>query len=138
MEKFLKYKAIFLIMLVVLVPPCLSAYANVRIMSYNIKDFWLRFDGEPGSITNEGAKLNQNDLEKLEIVAGVINREKPDVIGILESAGLAELLFFNERFLEGEYRCWSFRAYDSRTFGIPLYGSFISLPLPRIYLLPQI
>jgi len=22
--------------------------------------------------------------------------------------------------LEGEYRCWSFRAYDSRTFGIPL------------------
>jgi len=106
--------------LVIFVLSHLSAYADVRIMSYNIKDFWLRFDGEPSSITDEGVELDKDDLEKLKIVAGVINREKPDVIGILESAGLAELLFFNERFLEGEYRCWSFRAYDSRTFGIPL------------------
>jgi len=108
------------ILLFILVLSCLSASANVRIMSYNIKDFWLRFDGEPGSITNEGAKLNQADLEKLEIVAGVINREEPDVIGILECASLAELLFFNDRFLQSKYRYWSFRAYDSRTFGIPL------------------
>jgi len=89
-------------------------------MSYNIKDFWLRFDGEPGSITDQGAKLDKDDLEKLEVVAGIINEKKPDVIGILECASLAELLFFNERFLGGQYRCWSFRAYDSRTFGIPL------------------
>jgi len=108
------------ILLLILVVSCLPAYADVRIMGYNIKDFWLRFDGESGSITNEGAKLNQADLEKIKIVAGVISREKPDVVGILECASLAELLFFNERFLEGEYRCWSFRAYDSRTFGIPL------------------
>jgi len=127
-----------LICLLIILPAALPTLANLRIMSYNIKDFWLRFDGEPGSITNEGAKLNQRDLEKLEIVAEVINREKPDVIGILESASLAELLFFNERFLESGYRYWSFRAYDSRTFGIPLYGSFISLRLSRIYLLPQI
>ena len=120
MKKSLMYEVISLIVLVTLVLSCISAYANVRIMSYNIKDFWLRFDGEPSSITNEGARLNQADLEKLKIVAGVINREKPDVIGILECASLAELLFFNERFLEEEYRCWSFRAYDSRTFGIPL------------------
>jgi len=106
--------------LVVVALSSLSASADVRIMNYNIKDFWLRFDGEPGSMANEEGELDRDDLEKLEIVAGVINREKPDVIGILECASLAELLFFNERFLEGEYRCWSFRAYDSRTFGIPL------------------
>ena len=86
-------------------------------MAYNIK---VRFDGEPGSITDQGAKLDQDDLEKLEVVAGIINKKKPDVIGILESASLVELLFFNECFLQGQYRCWSFRAYDSRTFGIPL------------------
>lgn len=120
MKKSLVHEVISLIVLVTLVLSCLSAYADVRIMSYNIKDFWLRFDGEPGSISDEGANLNQRDLEKLEVVAGVINREKPDVVGILESAGLAELLFFNERFLEGEYRCWSFRAYDNRNYGIPL------------------
>jgi len=89
-------------------------------MSYNIKDFWLRFDGESGSITNEGGALNEKDLERLEIIAGIINEKKPDVIGVLECASLAELLFLNERFLEGKYKCWSFRAYDSRTFGIPL------------------
>ena len=108
------------ILLVILALSCLRGYANLRIMSYNIKDFWLRFDGEPDSITNEGAEIDQDDLEKLEIIAGVINEKKPDVIGILECASLAELLFFNEQFLEDEYRCWSFRVYDSRTFGIPL------------------
>jgi len=120
MKKSLMHEVISLIVLVTLVLSCLSAYADVRIMSYNIKDFWLRFDGEPGSISDEGADLDEGDLEKLKIVAGVINREKPDVVGILESADLAELLFFNERFLEGEYRCWSFRAYDNRNYGIPL------------------
>jgi len=65
-------------------------------------------------------RKKQADLEKLKIVAAAIKREKPDVIGILECASLAELLFFNEQFLEGKYRCWSFRAYDSRTFRIPL------------------
>lgn len=120
MKKSLMHEVIFLIVLVSLVLSCFSAYANVRIMSYNVKDFWLRFDGEPGSITNEGAALNERDLERLEVIAGVINERKPDVIGILECASLAELLFLNERFLEGDYRCWSFRAYDSRTFGIPL------------------
>lgn len=109
--------------LLILILSCLSCsptYTNIRIMSYNIKDFWLRFDGESGSITNEGGGLNERDLEKLEIIAGIINKKKPDIIGILECASLAELLFFNERFLEGQYKCWSFRAYDSRTFGIPL------------------
>ena len=95
-------------------------HANLRIMSYNIKDFWLRFDGEPGTIANQGAELDKDDLEKLEIIAGVINEKRPDVIGILECASLAELIFFNERFLKDEYRCWSFRAYDSRRYGIPL------------------
>jgi len=99
---------------------CFPVYANIRIMTYNIKDFWLKFDGEPNTITERGAKLDKDDLEKLEIVAGIINKKRPDIIGILECASLAELLFFNERFLEGQYRCWSFRAYDSRTFGIPL------------------
>lgn len=50
-------------------------------MSYDIKDLWLRFDGEPGSITDQGAKLDQANLEKSKIAAGVFNREKPDVIG---------------------------------------------------------
>ena len=108
------------IILFFLVISCVAVSADVRIMSYNIKDFWLRFDGKPGTITDQGAKLDQDDHKKLRIAAGIINKEKPDVIGILESASLAELLFFNERFLEGEYRCWSFRASDSRTFGIPL------------------
>ena len=111
------HKTIFLITLLILVLSHLSVFADVRIISYNIKDFWLRFDGEPGSIIDQGGELDRDDLKKLEIVADIINKEKPDVIGILESASLAELLFFNERFLEGEYRCWSFRAYDSRTFG---------------------
>ena len=93
--KFLTGKSMA-ILLLILFFSCLSAYADVRIMSYNIKDFWLRFDGESGSTTNEGAKLNQADLENLKIVAGVINREKPDVVGILESASLVELLFFNK------------------------------------------
>jgi len=98
----------------------LPASVNLRIMSYNIKDFWLRFDGESGGITCEDGALNERDLERLAIIAGIINEKKPDVIGILESASLAELLFFNERFLEGQCKCWSFRAYDSRTFGVPL------------------
>jgi len=120
MRKDRLHKSIFLITLLILVSSDLSVFADVHIMSYNIKDFWLRFDGEPSTIIDQGAKLDQDDLKKLRIVAGIIDKEKPDVIGILESASLAELLFFNERFLEGEYRCWSFRAYDSRTFGIPL------------------
>lgn len=114
------HEIIFLAIFLLLALSCLLASANIRIMSYNIKDFWLRFDGEPGTITAQGAELDKGDLEKLKIIAGVINKENPDVAGILECAGLAELLFFNERFLQGQYRCWSFRAYDSRIFGIPL------------------
>ena len=120
MERLLRNKIIFATALIGLVLFCFPVYANIRIMSYNIKDFWLRFDGEPGSITDQGAKLDKDDLEKLEVVAGITNEKKPDVIGILECASLVELLFFNERFLGGQYRCWSFRAYDLRTFGIPL------------------
>ena len=56
MKNSLLRKFIFLIMLDISVLSCLSAYADVRIMSYNIKDFWLRFDGKPHSIANEGAK----------------------------------------------------------------------------------
>ena len=100
MKKSFLYKGIFIqVILFILVLSCLSTSANVRTMSYNIKDFWLRFDGEPGSITNEGSELDKDDLEKLEIVAGVVNRKNPDVIGILECASVAELLFFNEQFL---------------------------------------
>lgn len=43
------------ILLLILFFSCLSACADVRIMSYNIKDFRLRFDGEPDSITDEDA-----------------------------------------------------------------------------------
>jgi len=38
-------------------------------MSYNIKDFWLRFDGESGSITLQGAELDQDDLEVVEVLS---------------------------------------------------------------------
>ena len=120
MKRLLGYKIVLLVVVTGLVLSYFPAYADVRIMSYNIKDFWLRFDGEPGSITDQGAELDKDDLERLEVVAGIINEKRPDVIGILECASLAELLFFNERFLGDQYRCWSFRAYDSRTFGIPL------------------
>ena len=120
MKRLPRHITFLLVMVIGLVSSVFPAYSDVRVMSHNVKDFWLRFDGEPGSITDQGAKLDKDDLEKLEIVAGVINEKKPDVIGILECASLAELLFFNERFLGGQYRCWSFRAYDSRTFGIPL------------------
>lgn len=120
MKNSLIHKGLFLGVFLLLAISCFSAYADVRIMSYNIKNFWLRFDGEPGSITSEGANFGQADLKKLGIVAGVISKVKPDVIGILECASLAELLCFNERFLERDYNCWSFRAYDSRTTGIPL------------------
>ena len=99
---------------------CLPVSANLCIISYNIKDFWLRFDGESGTIVNTGAELDQRDLKKLEIIADVIDKEKPDVIGILDCASLAELLFFNGLFLNGQYKCWGFRAYDSRSYGIPL------------------
>ena len=93
-RKFWIHKCIFLYaVLLISVLSCFSAYANVRIMSYNIKDFWLRFDGEPGTIIDEGAKLNQRDFQKLAIVAGIINQKDPDVIGILECASLAELFF---------------------------------------------
>lgn len=81
------------ILLLILVLSCHSSYADVRIISYNIKDFWLRFDGEPGIIAKEGDEIGKDEIEKLEIVAGVINREKPDFIGILECASPAELLF---------------------------------------------
>jgi len=121
MKRLLRCKIVFLtVVLRLTLFSFPTTYADLCIMSYNIKDFWLRFDGEPGSITLQGTELDRDDLKKLEVVAGVINKKKPDVIGILESASLAELLFFNERFLQGQYRCWSFRAYDSRTFGIPL------------------
>lgn len=120
MKKSLMHEVISLIVLVTLVLSCLSAYADVGIMSYNIENFWLRFDGEPGSITDQGAAFDEEDLARLEIVAGIINERKPDVIGILECASLAELLFFNETFLEEDYRCWSFRDRDHRSIGIPL------------------
>lgn len=121
MIQYVKSKSIrIMLLLLVLLSLSLSAPASVRIMSYNIKDFWLRFDGESGTVTEKGSTLDQGDLLKLEIVGAVINQKKPDVIGILECASLAELLFFNEQFLQDEYRCWSFRAYDSRTYGIPL------------------
>ncbi len=117
--KYLTARSILAASLILLLAT-LPTSANLRIMSYNIKDFWLRFDGEPGTITNKGAGLDNDDLEKLEIIAGIINEKEPDVVGILECASLTELIYFNERFLEGDYRCWSFRAYDSRSYGIPL------------------
>ncbi len=98
----------------------LPLHANLRIMSYNIENFWLKFDGQSGTITSQGAELDRDDLKKLEIISGIIDKKEPDVIGILECASLGELIFFNERFLEESYRCWSFRAYDSRSYGIPL------------------
>ncbi len=119
---------IMLVCLLIVLIAALPILANLRIMSYNIKDFWLRFDGEPGTITDKGAELNQDDLKKLEIIASIVNEKKPDVIGILECASLGELIFFNERFLEDSYRCWSFRTYDSRSYGIPL-GIMISKDL---------
>lgn len=117
--RFFIYEKIGLVLLI-FVLISLPLHANLRIMNYNIKDFWLRFDGESNTITTQGAELDKDDLEKLEIIANIINEKKPDVIGILECASLGELIFFNERFLEGDYRCWSFRAYDSRSYGIPL------------------
>jgi len=98
-----------------------AAFSEVRIMSYNIKDFWLRFDGEPQIIVpGEGAMLEQEDLSQIATVAGVINRVNPDVVGILECASLTEIRFFNQGFLANRYQCFSFRAYDSRISGIPL------------------
>jgi len=51
-------------------------------MSYNIKDFWLRFDRELGNIMDQGAELDKDDLKKLEVIAEIINAKRPDVIGI--------------------------------------------------------
>ncbi|GEM_PF-2350497 len=95
-------------------------FADIRIMNYNLKDFWLCFDGEPGVFFDEGSSLDWKDLKRIAVASFVINRFNPDVVGILESAGLAELVFLNERFLGNRYRCFSFRATDSRTAGIPL------------------
>ena len=103
-------------------------YADLRIMSYNIKDFWLRFDGQSGVITQEGGVIANKDMEKLNVISSLILSKQPDVIAILECASLGELLFFNERFLNDKYQCWSFRAVDSRTYGIPL-GIMVSKEL---------
>lgn len=78
---------------------------NIIIITYNIKDFWLKFNEKPGSVTSEGAEPGHDDLQKLEIIAAVINQEKSDMIAVLEYASLAEFLFFNERFLEDNYTC---------------------------------
>ena len=48
MKECLMRKTILPLALAIFVLSQLVADANVRIMSYNIKDFWLRFDGEPG------------------------------------------------------------------------------------------
>ncbi len=96
------------------------SYADVRIMTYNIKDFWLRFDGEPGVMTLEGGTISNKDLERLSIISSVISSKQPDVIAIQECAGLIELQYFNKQFLDNKYKCWSFRAVDNRTAGIPL------------------
>jgi len=62
-RKFLLGKYIILeVALFMLVFPSSLAYTDVRIMSYNIKDFWLRFDGESGSITDQGATLDRDGL----------------------------------------------------------------------------
>ncbi len=50
----------------------LPTLANLRIMSYNIENFWLRFDGKSGTITSQGAELDKDDLKKLEIIASII------------------------------------------------------------------
>jgi endonuclease/exonuclease/phosphatase family metal-dependent hydrolase len=109
---------IFLLLFIVGSVP--SLFADVRIMNYNLKNFWLSFDGEPEIYFEEGASLSFKDLTRIADASFVINRFNPDVVGILESAGLAELIFLNERFLGNRYRCFSFRATDSRTAGIPL------------------
>jgi endonuclease/exonuclease/phosphatase family metal-dependent hydrolase len=101
---------------------------DLTIMSYNIKNFWLRFDGQPGAIKTEGGDFQEKDAEKLNIIASLIREKKPDVIAILECASLGELFAFNRLFLEGNYRCWSFRAVDSRLSGIPL-GLMVRKPV---------
>jgi len=45
-------------------------------MSYNIKYLWLRFDGEPGTVSDQHSKLDQDDLEKLKIVAGINKKSR--------------------------------------------------------------
>jgi len=66
--------------------------------------------------------LDKDDLEKLEVVAGITNEKSRMSSEYWNVQALLSyyFLFFNERFLGGQYRCWSFRACDSRTFGIPL------------------
>lgn len=64
------------LLILLLVP--LPIHINLRIMTYNIKDFWLRFDGEPNTITNQGAELDRDDFNKLQIAAGIINSKKPE------------------------------------------------------------
>lgn len=98
----------------------LCSYADLTIMTWNIKDFWLKFDGESGEITQEGGKLDDKDLVPLNIISSIILAKEPDVIAIQECASLGELLYFNREFLNDRYLCWSFRYADSRTFGIPL------------------
>jgi len=61
-RKFLLGIYILEVALFTLVFPSSLAYADVRIMSYNIKDFWLRLDGESGSITDQGATLDRDGL----------------------------------------------------------------------------
>jgi len=89
-------------------------------MTYNIKGFWLKFDGEPGVMTLESGRLSIKDLERLNIISSVISSKQPDVIAIQECAGLIELQYFNKQFLDKQYKCWSFRAVDNRLEGIPL------------------
>ena len=68
---FLSNKGIPVVLIsLVLVLYSISVHANLRIMSYNIKDFWLRFDGELGSIIDEGTVLGRDDFEAW---GGIIN-----------------------------------------------------------------
>ena len=63
MRNFLTFRVICVIILLLgLTLFSYSSFANLRIKSYNIKDFWLRFDGESGSITDQGATLDGDDL----------------------------------------------------------------------------
>jgi len=55
-ERLPGYKIVLLVVIAGIALSHFPAYANIRIMTYNIKDFWLRFDGESIDI-GEGRSL---------------------------------------------------------------------------------
>lgn len=80
--------------------PVLFAGEQLRIMSYNVRNF---FDTVPDPQTPPGAQRQVKGQKSIQALARVILKESPDIIALQEVEGEQVLKKFNTNHLKGQY-----------------------------------